>query len=141
MAALDAAKIRYLIVGGIAVGYYAVPRLTKDIDVLVAVDPTNAQTLFDSLKEFGAPIHLVSPRDFESPDFVFYFGVPPWRVDILTSIPGVEFDEAYERRTVDSLGDYQANFISKDDLISAKRASGRVQDLQDLEALLKSRKS
>ena len=135
MAALDAARIRYLLVGGIAVGIYAEPRFTKDLDILVAVDDSNVSAFMEALRSFGAPVHLVEPSEFLEPDFIFYFGVAPWRIDILTTIPGVDFEEAYRRRTNWPLLEYQASVISKEDLIRAKEASGRLQDLLDLESL------
>lgn len=135
MAALESCGIEYLIVGGIAVGFYTEPRFTKDLDVLVAVPPPGHLKLFDVLKEFGAPVHLVRPEDFVQEDFVFYFGSPPWRVDILTSIPGIDFRQAFANRVRMSLGQTEVNCISREDLILAKRASGRFQDLADLEKL------
>lgn len=133
--ALDAAGLRYLIVGGIAVGYHAEPRYTKDLDVLVHVDSPDHTRLYECLREFGAPVHLVSPDEFLADDFIFFFGSPPWRIDILTSIPGVDFEEAYRERVKVPLGEYVADCISKEFLIRSKRASGRAQDLLDLEGL------
>ena len=95
MAALDRYGINYLIVGGIAVGFHSEPRFTKDLDVLVAIRPPEQHLLLQALKDFGAPTHLVTPADFTNEDFVFHFGTPPWRIDILTSIPGVDFDLAF----------------------------------------------
>jgi len=133
--ALDAAKIRYLVVGGIAVGYHAEPRYTKDLDVLISVGFPHEKKLFECLKEFGAPVHLIDPSELLQPDFIFHFGSPPWRIDILTSIPGINFDEAYEHRVRLPLGSYNASCISKADLILAKKASARPQDLLDLKSL------
>ncbi|HVT11592.1 MAG TPA: hypothetical protein VHE55_04945 [Fimbriimonadaceae bacterium] len=124
-----------MIVGGIAVGFYSEPRFTKDLDILVAVRPPDHLKLLQVLKEFGAPVHLVRAEDFISDNFIFYFGSPPWRVDILTSIPGLEFEEAFGRRERMRLGSARVNCISKQDLIAAKRASGRHQDLADVEKL------
>ena len=135
MAALDAAKIRYLVVGGIAVGFHAEPRYTKDLDLLITVRPPDHENLFRCLKEFGAPTHLIDPVELLEPDFIFHFGIPPWRIDILSSIPGIDFDEAYASRVALPLGEYSADCISKEFLIRAKRASGRPQDLLDLASL------
>lgn len=132
---LDDAGIEYLVVGGIAVGYHARPRYTKDLDLLISVSPPDQHKLFDCLKEFGAPVHLVKAEEFLQDDFIFHFGVPPWRIDILTSIPGVDFADAYARRVKLPLGEYSADCISREDLIVSKRASGRPQDLLDLESL------
>ncbi len=135
LVALDAAEIKYLIVGGVAVGFHGEPRYTKDLDVFVAVDPANNQILFDTLKEFGAPVSIMTADEFLQEDFIFYFGSPPWRIDILTSIPGVNFADAYKDRVDLPLGNYKATCISKEWLIKAKQASGRPQDLLDLEGL------
>jgi hypothetical protein len=135
LAVLDRFGIRYLIVGGIAVGVYTEPRFTKDLDVLVAVSPPEHHALYAALTEFGAPVHLVRPEDFAQEDFVFHFGSPPWRIDILTSVPGVDFGEAYADRVMAPLGGISVSFISREWLIRAKRASGRHQDLADLEKL------
>jgi hypothetical protein len=118
-----------------AVGFHSVPRYTKDIDVLVCIRPPDQERLYQCLREFGIPAHLVAAEEFLGEDFVFHFGIPPWRVDLLTSIPGVDFVKAYEERVQMPLGEYQADCLSKEWLIRAKRASGRPQDLLDIEAL------
>ncbi len=133
--ALDSYGIRYLIVGGIAVGYHAQPRYTKDLDVLITVESPDHLKLLKCLAEFGAPVNLISAEELLQSDFVFHFGVPPWRVDILTSIPGVDFEIAYADRIQMPLGTYSATCISREWLIVAKRASGRVQDLLDVQNL------
>ena len=134
--ALDDAKIRYLVVGGIAVGLHGEPRYTKDLDLLITVRPPDQQRLYDCLTEFGAPTHILAPDELLQDDFVFHFGAPPWRIDILTTIPGVDFEAAYAARVPLNLGEYTASCISKSDLIKSKRASGRPQDLIDLESLV-----
>lgn len=136
MAALDASAIRYLIVGGVAVGFHAEPRYTKDLDVLIHVSQKESRVLFQCLKDFGAPTSLISEEDLLKEDFVFHFGIPPWRIDILTTIPGVNFEAAYAERVKLPLDHYQADCISKAWLIKAKQASARPQDLLDLEGLL-----
>jgi hypothetical protein len=133
--ALDASGIRYLVVGGIAVAFHAEPRFTKDLDLLITVSPPDHERLYRCLAEFGAPVSLITADELLHEDFVFHFGVPPWRVDILTSVPGVDFEEAYADRDELPLGDYKAACISKEWLIRAKRASGRPQDLLDLKSL------
>jgi hypothetical protein len=135
LAALDDAGIRYLIVGGIAVGYHAEPRFTKDLDILITVSSPDHVKLYACLKEFGAPVAILEAEEFLQEDFIFHFGSPPWRIDILTSIPGVEFESAYADRVPLKLGEYSATCISKDWLIESKKASGRPQDLLDLESL------
>jgi hypothetical protein len=135
LAALDDSGIRYLIVGGIAVGFHGEPRYTKDLDVLVQVSTSNSDLLYRCLADFGAPVGLIAREELLQTDFVFHFGSPPWRIDILTSIPGVDFELAYADRIELPLGEYRASCISKEWLIIAKRASGRPQDLLDLEGL------
>ena len=137
-AALDRFEIEYLIVGGVAVGFHAEPRFTKDLDVLVHVSSDTVARLVDALREFGAPMHLVKAEELLKEDFVIFFGNPPWRIDILTSIPGVNFREAYGDRITVTLGNRKVNCISKQWLIRAKQASGRHQDLADIDALLAS---
>lgn len=135
LVALDAAGIKYLTVGGIAVSYYAEPRFTKVLEVLVHIAKPDHEKLYNVLREFGAPVSILTSSEFLKDDFIFHFGVPPWRIDVLTSIPGVDFDLAYQDRAKLPLGTYSADCISKDWLIKAKAASGRPQDLLDLESL------
>lgn len=133
--AFDASGIKYLVVGGIAVAYHGEPRFTKDLDLLVQVGPNQHHELYRVLREFGAPVSIISPEELLLDDFVFHFGSPPWRIDVLTSVPGVDFDAAYQDRVKMPMGTYEADCISKTWLIRAKRASGRPQDLLDLEGL------
>jgi hypothetical protein len=135
LAAFDAYEIRYLVVGGVAVGYHGNPRYTKDLDLLVHVVAPDHERVFRCLAEFGAPVSIIRPEELLQDDFVFHFGAPPWRVDVLTTIPGVDFEAAYRERTKLPLGTYKADCISKEWLIRAKRASGRPQDLIDLSGL------
>ncbi len=124
-----------MVVGGVAVSFHSVPRYTKDLDILVCVKAPEHERLFECLKEFGVPIHLIHPEEFLGPDFVFHFGIPPWRIDILTTIPGVDFEQAYLDKVSMPLGDYLADCLSKDWLIQAKKSSGRPQDLMDIATL------
>jgi hypothetical protein len=135
LAALDASGISYLIVGGIAVGFHGEPRYTKDLDVLVHVRAQDHLKPYEALREFGAPVALITPEELLLDDFIFHFGIPPWRIDILTSIPGVDFNDAYRNRAKLPLGSYEADCISKEWPIKAKRASGRPQDMLDLQSL------
>ncbi len=138
LSALNAHRVRYLIVGAYAVSIHAQPRATKDLDVWVKADGANAETLFAALAQFGAPLQELTPADFSEPGSFFRLGREPIGVDILTNIPGVEFDVAWRRRVeeiVDPASGLKANFISRDDLIVTKLASGRTQDLADVEAI------
>jgi hypothetical protein len=134
---LNAYSVRYLVVGGYAVMKYTEPRLTKDLDIWVATDPDNAERVYRALVQFGAPIAGCSPADFTNEQFWFQIGVAPVRVDILLGIPGVSFEEAWGRRVDDDFLGVTAHFISRDDLVLAKEASGRPGDKRDLRRLRK----
>ncbi|MFO7601255.1 MAG: nucleotidyltransferase [Candidatus Desulfacyla sp.] len=128
-------NIRYLIVGGYAVMKYSEPRFTKDLDVFIATDQNNATAVYKALKEFGAPLENLTSKDFSQKGYFYQMGSPPLRVDIMMSIPGVEFDQAWENREVVELGDLEIYFISRSDLIRSKEASGRLQDKMDVDKL------
>ncbi len=141
---LNAHCVKYLVIGAYAVAIHAQPRATKDLDILVKTDPENAQAVFAALAEFGAPLEGLTSADFEEPGPFFHMGREPVGVDILTAIPGVEFDAAWPRRVEDVFDEetnLRANFISRVDLLAAKRAAGRRQDLADIEAIEKAAKS
>jgi hypothetical protein len=134
---LEKHEVRYLVVGGYAVMKYTEPRFTKDLDLWISTDEENARAVFASLKEFGAPLKDLTPRDFTEKDYFYQMGNPPFRLDIMMSIPGVEFEDAWAHREEIRLGEFVTPFISKADLIKAKEASGRLQDLIDAERLRK----
>ncbi len=131
-------KIRYLIVGGYAVMKYSEPRFTKDLDVFIATDQENANNVYLALKEFGAPLTNISSDDFTHKGYFYQMGKAPLRVDIMMSIPGIEFELAWKNRQVVELGNFKLFFISRSDLIRAKEASGRPQDKIDIEKLKES---
>jgi len=128
-------KIRYLVVGGYAVMKYSEPRFTKDLDVFIATDQKNATGVYAALKEFGAPLENLTSKDFTQKGYFYQMGRPPIRVDIMMSIPGIEFDEAWEKREVVKLDDLKIFFISRSDLIRAKEVSARPQDKIDIAKL------
>jgi hypothetical protein len=128
-------KVRFLIVGGYAVMKYSEPRFTKDLDLWIAIDQQNASAVYESLKEFGAPLSGLTVEDFTDTSSFYQMGRAPLRIDILMAIPGVEFEAAWLKREVMMLDKVALPFISRDDLIKAKQASGRPQDLLDMEAL------
>jgi hypothetical protein len=130
-------KIRYLVVGGYAVMKYTEPRFTKDLDVLIATDQDNANAVYSALKEFGAPLENLTSEDFTHKDYFYQMGRAPLRVDIMMSIPGIGFDEAWENREVVELDDLKIFFISRSDLIRSKEASRRPQDMIDIDKLKK----
>jgi uncharacterized nucleotidyltransferase DUF6036 len=137
-------KVKYLIVGGYAVSHHAQPRATKDIDLLVKPDAANGEAMYAALAKFGAPVQGLTPADFIEPSKFFRMGRAPVMVDILPAISGVDFDRAWTNRVevvIDPETGLTATFISRDDLIAAKLAAGRPQDLADATALRKAAKS
>lgn len=133
----NAGRVRYLVVGGYAVIQYAEPRFTADLDLWVGTDPPNAGAVYKALREFGAPLSGLTADDFAQDGYFYQMGVPPMRVDVLMGIPGVEFEAAWERRVETDFDGLCVSFISRDDLIAAKRASGRPQDMIDVQSLLR----
>jgi hypothetical protein len=123
--------VKYLVIGGYAVVQYAEPRYTKDLDVWISTDETNAEAVYKSLREFGAPLEEYTAKDFSEDGFFFQMGIPPVRVDILMGIPGADFENCWQRRNEVDFDGMPVCFISKKDLIAAKKASGRPQDLID----------
>jgi hypothetical protein len=144
LSAFDAHGVRYLIVGAYAVTFHAQPRFTKDIDLFIKADPANAQATYAALAEFGASLQGIRPEDLVDRSSFFRFGREPRGFDILPDLPGVDFDAAWERRVegvLDAATGLKAFFISKGDLIAAKLASGRPQDLADVDAIRKAMES
>jgi hypothetical protein len=137
LAALLAAQARFLVVGAHALAVHGVPRATGDLDVWIAADPTNAQRVWSALLRFGAPVAAmgVSLDDLTLPDRVVQIGLPPRRIDILTSISGVGFDEAWPDRVTHEVGGLAVPFLGRAALVRNKRATGRTKDRADLEAL------
>ena len=132
---LDAEGVKYLIVGGYAVGFHAEPRYTKDIDLWVSTDAANAEAVYRVLSDFGAPLDGVTVDDFKNPELFYQMGLPPNRVDVLMGLPGVAFEEAWPNRVEADVEGTVFNYISLEDLLAAKKASGREQDLRDVQAL------
>ena len=127
--------VEYLIVGAHALAAHGVVRATKDLDVWIRPALDNAHRAYRALAAFGAPLHQLEQDDLASPDVVFQIGVAPVRIDILTSIDGVEFDDAWADRIESHYGDQRVHVLSRAHLIRNKRASGRLQDLADVEHL------
>ena len=132
---LNAHEVRYLVVGAHAVAFHGRPRYTADIDFFVDSSPENAQRISDTLQEFGLVDIEVCSADFTASDLVIQLGVEPNRVDIMTSISGVQFDEAWKSRAAGELDGLPVQFISKELLKRNKAAVGRKQDLADLDYL------
>jgi hypothetical protein len=132
---LNARDVRYLIVGAHALGRYAIPRATGDLDIWIERSRQNAERTYRTLIEFGAPLNDLSVDDLQRDDLIFAFGRPPLRVDVLTDIDGVVFEEAWKDRAEGMLGGVSVSFIGRAHLIANKRAAGRAKDLADVEAL------
>ena len=124
-------------IGGYALIQYAEPRYTKDLDLWVSVDSANANAVFRALAAFGAPLSGLSEKDFSKEGHFYQMGRPPIRVDILMGIPGPSFDDAWRQRYEVDFDGILVPFISRDDLILAKRAAGRPQDILDADLLSK----
>ena len=131
----NASSVRYLIVGGYAVMFYTEPRYTKDLDIWIDPRPENAGKVFRALAEFGAPLAGLSPSDFSKEGFFYQLGRPPARVDILMSVDGLSFEDAWKNRQESVLEGQVAWFVGRGDLIKNKRASGRHIDLHDADLL------
>ncbi len=136
---LNVNKVKYLLVGGWAVGIYGNPRATKDIDFLIAVDNANLKRLKKALHEFGAP--TIDMAIFKEKGNCFRMGRPPIQIDIITDATGIDMKSSYLRREIIEVDDLQISVISKEDLIENKKASGRHRDLDDAEILEKSEKA
>jgi len=131
---LNEHRVEYLLIGGYAVGYYGYPRATNDMDIWIAARPDNAARMVTVLREFGFHTPQLSEDLFLS-DKIVRMGVPPMRLEILTTISGVQFDECYAEREVKLIDAVPVNLISLHHLKRNKQASGRHKDLDDLEHL------
>lgn len=127
--------VRYLVVGGYAVAYHGHPRYTKDIDLWIWLDEENAQRTIQALVQFGFGSLDLRPEDFLLSDQIIQLGYPPERIDLLTTLPGVVFEECYANRVEVDVDGVTLTFIDLENLKKNKRASGRFQDLADLENL------
>lgn len=132
---LNKNEVEYLVVGGYAFAIHAFPRFTNDIDFFIHATKSNVNKIVSVLLEFGFDKDSFTSDDFLIKDRVIQLGEAPYRIDILTSIDGVNFDDAWQRKVVGKYGDQVLYFISKEDLIKNKKASGRKKDLDDLSEL------
>ena len=140
-AELNAAGARYLLVGGYAIAVHAEPRFTKDLDIWIDPGGDNPARVHEALDRFGAPVQQFALADLQRPAMVIQLGVAPNRIDLVTSIDGVAFDDAWPSRTQTTYGDHIVPVIGLTHLIENKRASGRPQDLADVDLLTKHRDS
>ncbi len=132
---LNANRVKYLVIGGYAVGYHGYPRATNDLDVWVAISPNNAKKLVNLLRKFGYATSELSQDLFLREWSIVRMGVPPIRIEITTTISGVTFTECYTQRVIDEIDGIRVNLINLDQLKINKKASGRNKDLDDLEHL------
>jgi hypothetical protein len=132
---LNANKVEYLLIGGYAVGYYGYPRATADMDIWIAMNPTNADKVVAVLKKFGFNDPDLSPQVFLKEKQIIRMGVPPLRIELVTTISGVNFDACFAQRVVAELDGVKTYLISLPHLKANKKASGRHQDIADIEHL------
>ncbi len=137
LSAFNAHEVEYLVVGAHALAAHGHVRATKDLDIWVRPSEANAPRVLAALAEFGAPLHDLTVSDLATPGLIFQIGVPPLRIDVLTAIDGVAFDDAWPARLATQFADLPVSVLSRSDLIINKRAAGRLQDLADVERLEK----
>jgi hypothetical protein len=135
LSALSAEGVEFLVVGAYAVAAHGAPRATGDLDIWVRPAPENAQRVLRALRVFGAPIGGLTAGDLVLPGLVFQMGVAPRRIDVLTGIDGVTFEDAYPRRVEIVEGSLRVPVLGRADLLANKRAAGRAKDLADVERL------
>jgi hypothetical protein len=135
--ALHAARAEYVIVGAHALAAHGAPRATGDLDIFVRATSENAARVLQALRLFGAPLdeHSIAGADFTRDDLVYQIGLPPRRIDLLTGISGVSFEEALKTALTLELAGLQVPFLGRDALLINKRASGREKDLLDVKLL------
>lgn len=129
------AEVRFLVVGAYALAHHGRPRATGDLDVWVDPTAANAPRVMQALARFGAPLREVVQDDFARPGVVFQLGVPPGRIDILTELTGIRFEEAWATREHGAFGELAVDFIGREAFIRNKRETGRAKDLGDIEGL------
>ena len=132
---LSEKKVKFILVGAYAMAVHGYPRSTMDIDLWIMPDPQNALLALDALAAFGAPTGDLSPDDLSKEDLIFQIGVAPRRIDFLTSIDGLKFQDAFDRSQLINIEGIPVHVLSIPDLIINKRATGRTKDLADAEYL------
>jgi len=135
LAEFNAHEVEYLVVGAHALAAHGYVRATKDLDVWVRPSSANARQVLKALAAFGAPRQDLTESDLRRPGLIFQIGAPPVRIDVITAIDGVEFDDAWPDRFIAKLTGLPVPVLSRHHLISNKKATGRLQDLADVERL------
>lgn len=136
LSAFNAEGVEYLLVGAYAVAVHGLPRATGDMDLWIRPSPDNAKLVRRALVRFGAPLEGLSLRDLETPDLVVQLGLPPRRIDLMTSIDGVDFDSAWQEKVLTPVAGLEVPTISRKHLLLNKRATARPQDLADVARLI-----
>jgi hypothetical protein len=128
-----------MLVGGYAIAFHGYPRTTGDMDIWIAFDPENAKKVTKVLKDFGCNIEALNDDLFIDPKNIIRLGIPPYRIEIITSVSGINFEDSYVGRITKDIDGIEVDFISRKDLITNKKAAGRNKDLDDIENLKKNR--
>ena len=134
---LSERKVKFILVGAYAMAAHGYPRSTMDIDIWIMPDPQNANMVLKALEDFGAPINNLSADDLQKEDLIFQIGVAPRRIDIITSVDGLKFEDAFFRSQLVEIDAVPVHILSVSDLIINKRSTGRLKDLADAEILEK----
>lgn len=129
---MNSAGVEYLLIGGYAVGYHGYPRATGDMDIWIATDLVNAEKVVEVMEAFGFDVPELTPALFMAEGRIVRMGLPPFRLEVLTSISGVDFDTCYAQRIVGTIDGVEISIIDLENLKANKRASGRAKDLDDL---------
>jgi predicted nucleotidyltransferase len=137
---LNQYEVEYMIIGGYAMAFHGRPRYTGDLDIWINISESNAMKMLKVLEEFGFSSLNFKKEDFLKENLINQIGYPPLRIDILTSIDGINFQDAYPQKQVIIIEGFTANYIGLNELIQNKNASGRQQDLVDVKTLQKSSK-
>ena len=137
---LNQHKVDYMIIGGYAMAFHGKPRYTGDLDIWIDISESNAQKMLLVIEDFGFASLNFNKEDFLRENLINQLGYPPLRIDILTSIDGINFIDAYPQKQVILIEDFTANYIGLNDLIQNKNASGRQQDLVDINTLIKQKR-
>ena len=129
------AEVRFLIVGAYALAVHGRPRATGDLDIWIDATPENAPRVMRALAAFGAPLGEIAEADFARPGVVYQMGVPPGRIDILTELTALTFEQAWPDRVRRPFGEIEVDFIDRASFLRNKRATGRLRDLSDIEGM------
>jgi predicted nucleotidyltransferase len=133
--ALSDENVKFILIGAYAMAAHGYPRATMDIDIWIMPSPENADAVIRALQRFGAPLHNLTRKDLQTDGIIFQIGVAPRRIDIITAVSGLEFEETYQNTIVVAIEGIDVHIPAIDDLIRNKKATGRIKDLADVEAL------